>query len=101
MDQQADKGKQGAGLKTVARHILFPLFMTAAFFGVAFTPVALLGCRNRGLIAFAIALVSGILSISASIRAIRGRIKGEQDAVWWIVTALLMAVPVVAMLKLA
>ena len=101
MEQQADQDKQGPGVKTVVRHILFPLFMSIAFFAVAFTPVALLGCRNRGLLAFAIALVSGILSISAALRAIRGKLKGEQNAIWWIVTSLLMAVPVVAMLKMA
>jgi hypothetical protein len=83
------------------RHFLVPLILIVAFFGVAFSPVSLLGCRIRGLLAFGLALASGILAILAALRAIRGRLRGEKDSVWWIVTAMLCAVPLVAMLRLA
>ncbi len=88
-------------LQHLQRHILLPVILTIAFFGVAFSPVSLLGCRTRGLLAFGLALASGILAILAALRAIRRRLKGDRESVWWIVTALLCAVPVVAMLRLA
>jgi hypothetical protein len=42
------------------RHIVLPALAPAAFFLVASTPVEVLGCFNRGLMALTIALASVI-----------------------------------------
>jgi hypothetical protein len=42
------------------RHVVLPGLAPAAFFLVAFTPVEVLGCFNRGLMALAIAMTSVI-----------------------------------------
>ncbi len=86
---------------THSRHIIYPALMTILFFVVALSPVDLLGCRTRGLLAFAIALLSGVGGIFAAVKALKGRIKGDGDSPWWGLSAILLAGPVVAMLIMA
>ena len=85
----------------VIRHVVVPAMMSVAFFSVALTPVALLGCRNRGLLALLVASASGLWSISAAIAAVRRRARGDADAGWWAIRSLVLSAPVVAMLALA
>ncbi len=83
------------------RHFLIPAIMPVLFFVVAFSPVDLLGCRTRGLIALSLALVSGLAAIGTAVMALKGRVKGEAGSEKWILTTLILAIPVVAMLILA
>lgn len=45
--------------------------MPVLFFAVALSPVGLLGCRARRLIAFSLALVSGLAAIGTAVMALR------------------------------
>jgi len=82
-------------------HVIFPALMPAAFFAVAFTPVQVIGCRNRGLLALTIAFMSGFAALAAMIRSRRESGRGPAAQVWWIISALIMTVPVVALLIMA
>lgn len=75
--------------------------MPVLFFAVALSPVGLLGCRAQRLIAFSLALVSGLAAIGTAVMALKGRVKGEAGSEKWIVTTLILAIPVAAMLVLA
>jgi len=86
---------------TLIRHFLIPAIMPAIFFSVALSPVDLLGCRTRGLIALLIAFVSGLAGLGAAVMALKGRAKSEAGSEKWILTALILTIPVVAMLVLA
>lgn len=88
-------------MKRILYHILIPAIMPLLFLVIAATPVEVLGCRNRGLIAFMIALISGLASLGAAIMAIRGRMRNEPDTFRWIVTSLMLVIPVVALIILA
>lgn len=88
-------------MQCFVRHVLIPAIAPVVFFTVAFTPVEVMGCRNRGLAAFAIALLSGLGAIGAAIMGIRGRLRGARFAEWWMLSALILAVPVVALLMMA
>ncbi len=48
---------------TIIRHAIAPAIMPVIFFAVALTPVDLLGCKTRGLVAFSIAFVSGLAGL--------------------------------------
>ncbi|MDH4163983.1 MAG: hypothetical protein OEW15_15035 [Nitrospirota bacterium] len=87
--------------KSHSRHIIYPLLTSALFFAIALSPVDLLGCKTRGLLAFVIAFGSGIGALYSVIKALKGRVKGDKDASWWIVSTLLLTIPVVALLILA
>lgn len=83
------------------RHILLPALAPVVFFLVASTPVEVLGCFNRGLMALSVAMVSVIAGI---IFAVKGRLswrRGDPDAGWWVLSALILAVPPVALIILA
>ena len=81
----------------LALHSLVPIF----FFAVAATPVELLSCRNRGLLAVSIALAGALGSLGAAIMGLRGRIRRDPNSHWWVASALLLAVPAVAVLFMA
>jgi len=83
------------------RHILIPLIVTLIFFAVALSPVELLGCRTRGLIALLIALISGMAALGTAIMRLKGRIQKDANSVWWIATTLVLTIPVVALLIMA
>lgn len=83
------------------RHIIYPALMLLFFFVVALSPVGLLGCRTRGLLALVIALACGILAVFAAIKALKSRLRGDADSQWWMITMLILAIPVVAMIIMA
>ncbi len=87
--------------KGTLHRIFIPVLISILFFAVAATPVELLGCRNRGLIAFVIALISGLASLGAAVIALKGRLRNDPDTYSWILTSLILLIPVVALIILA
>jgi hypothetical protein len=83
------------------RHVVLPALAPAAFFLVASTPVEVLGCFNRGLTALAIAMASVIVGLIFAIKGGLGRRRGDPRARWWATSALILAIPPVALLSLA
>jgi len=83
------------------RHIALPAIAPLLFFAVAATPVEVLGCRTRGLLAFAIALLSALGGLAAAVMALRGRMRGDRHSHWWAASALVLAIPAVGLLILA
>jgi len=83
------------------RHIMMPAILPLIFFAVGLSPVEVLGCRTRGLLALAISFVSGLLALGAVFIGTKGRIQGNSNSVWWVISALILAIPVVGMILLA
>lgn len=88
-------------MKLFSIHVIIPAFVNAAFFAIAFSPVELLGCRTRGLLALLVTAISGIASLAAAIAGARGRLMGDATGLWLTASSLILAVPVVALLILA
>ena len=83
------------------RHILLPALMPIAFFILAQIPVHVIGCRNRGILALLIALTSGIAAIGTSVIGLRERMRGNPDSTRWIISTLILTMPVIALIILA
>jgi len=83
------------------RHIVFPLILPLMFFAAAFSPVEVLGCRNRGLLALAISFISGLLALGTAFKGIKERTQNNSGSYWWVLSALILAIPVVGMILLA
>ncbi len=83
------------------RHIVLPALAPTAFFLVAGSPVEVLGCFNRGLIALSIALISVTAGLIVAVRALRGRVRGEPASGWWVLSALILAIPACGLIILA
>ena len=82
-------------MKKVIKHIMIPAMASILFFAVAALPVELLGCYNRGLIAAIVALAAGVLGIAAAVKAVKGKIRGEENSSLWIASALIFSIPVI------
>jgi len=85
----------------LARHLLLPGIAVVLFCAVAATPVEALGCRNRGLLAFGIALASGLCGVGAALLAVKRAAQKRDDARLAALAAVVAAIPVVALLVLA
>jgi len=83
------------------RHILLPAVMPLAFIIVASIPVEAIGCRSRGILALAIAFTSALAALATSLVALRMRFRGRAGSDRWVVSTLILAIPVVALLALA
>jgi hypothetical protein len=88
-------------MNRIVRFLALPSLVPVFFFAVAATPVEVLGCRNRGLLAVSIALAGVLGTLGAAIMGLRGRIRRDPNSQWWVVSALVLAVPAVAVLFLA
>jgi hypothetical protein len=88
-------------MNPVIKFLCLPAVASIFFFAVAFMPVEVLGCRNRGLLAVSIALAGAMGSLGAAIMGLRGRIRRDPNSPWWVASALLLAVPAVAVLFMA
>jgi hypothetical protein len=88
-------------MQQIRKHIIIPGLVSVAFFAVAFSPVDILGCRLRGLLALSISLLSGIAGIGIAVTSLKKRIRGEADSLWWVVTTILLTIPVVGMILMA
>ncbi len=75
-------------------NVLIPLVIPLTFLMVAATPVELLGCRTRGLIAVAIALAGSLAGLACAVKGLIDRIKGNPGSGWWIISTLILAMPV-------
>jgi len=83
------------------RHIMLPAIFPALFVIFAAIPVDVIGCRNRGLAVALIAFAGGLLGIATAIKALVGKVRGQPDAPWWMASALILAIPLVAVVVLA
>ncbi len=84
-----------------ACHAVVPAIMPAIFFLIAATPVETVGCVTRGLLALVVALASGLAALGTAIMSARGRSRGDVYAPWWVISTLILTIPVVALLILA
>jgi hypothetical protein len=84
-----------------ARHILIPCLAPAVFLALALTPVHVIGCRTRGLLALTVSLVSGLLALGTAIVGAKARLQGDSNASWWVISSLVLTIPVAALIALA
>ncbi len=85
----------------IYRYILLPTFAPLSFLVVATTPVDVLGCATRGLLAVAIAYLSVLAGLASAFIGARGRTRGNPDANWWATSALILSVPAVLLIIFA
>ena len=90
-----------AGIKRIVYHVILPAIVPVLFFTVALTPVEVLGCRLRGLIALFIAFVSVLAALAATIVGAKGRMRHDRNAIWWVTTTIILVIPAIAIIILA
>jgi len=88
-------------MKQIVYHVVVPAIMPVQFFAVASSPVEVLGCLTRGLIALLIAIVSGLAALGAVIIGTKRRAHNNQNAIWWVISSVILVIPVIAIIILA
>ena len=96
-------------MKGIVYHLILPALMPVLFFVVASTPVEVLGCLVRGLIALLIAFISGLAALVTAVigvkggakRGTKGRGRHDKNSIWWVMSTLILVIPVIAMILLA
>jgi len=92
-------------MKRIVYHVILPAIMPVLFFIIVLTPVEVLGCIVRGLIAMLIALISGLAAfvtvIIAAKGGAKGRVRHDRNSIWWVMSTLILVIPVIAMIILA
>jgi len=80
------------------KHITLPLLASLAVVALYLTPVTVIECRTRGLLALAVVLVSFAFGIAFGVRGIRARLRGEAGSGWWIASMCVLALPALLVL---
>ncbi len=88
-------------MKRIVYHLIIPTIMPVLFFVVASTPVEVLGCFVRGLLALLIAFISGLAALVAAIIGAKGRARHDRNSIWWVTSTLILVIPVIAMIVMA
>jgi len=92
---------QESSWKRILAHFVVPAFIPALFFGIASTPVSLLGCRTRGLLALLVTLLGALAALAAAARGIWEKRRNGPYAVWWLVSSLILVIPAVYIVAIA
>jgi len=87
--------------RRILHHVIIPAFLVTLFLLIVSTPVEVIGCRNRGLIAVTIALVGALSALGAVIKGLMGRIRGNSNSNWWITSALILMIPALIVVVIA
>jgi len=80
------------------KHVALPALAPAAIVALYFTPVLLFGCVNRGLLAIAVVLGSALMAFVTASFGMRARIQGHPSANWWLLTTIILTLPLVLVL---
>ena len=98
MDPSTSRTPAESPARTLAAHVLVPALAPLAMTALAFTPVTLFGCVNRGWMAVGLALGSLLVAAYATAQAYRWRAGDRARAMRWILTALLLLLPAMLLL---
>lgn len=88
-------------MNNLTRHILLPSLAPLLFFIIAATPVEVLDCRNRGLLALIIAFASLLGALFCTLHGAKDRSGRDPRSRWWLTTTLILVIAPVALIILA
>ena len=78
-------------------HAALPALAPLALVGLYFTPLTVVSCQARGLLALAVTLIAALAAFVCIARAFRAG-RGTRAGRWWTLTALILTLPLVLLL---
>ena len=88
-------------MKNSKKYFGAAVILAMLFFINAATPVEVLGCYTRGMVAAIIGLVCGFAAIACVSIALKKRMDKDPSDKKWILLSLVLAIPLVALIILA
>jgi hypothetical protein len=84
----------------ILKQVLLSAILPLLFLAVATTPVGFFGCRNRGLIALGLAVISVIFALITSILSLKNRLSGQPFNLILLICTIIQALPAIYILVL-
>lgn len=84
--------------RLVAWHVLVPAVATAAIVALYFTPVSIIPCATRGLLAFGVAVTALLAGVVTAAQAVRFARRDRERAAWWILSTVVLMLPAMLLL---
>lgn len=84
-------------MRTFLKHVALPSMAPAAIVALYLTPVSLVGCANRGLMALGVVFSALIAGIAVGIIGLRVRRDGR-PTVWFSISILILVTPALLVL---
>lgn len=85
MSPAADK------LSLLFRHVALPAVAPLALVVLYSTPLTVVGCAQRGLLALAVTSVATVAAFGCVVMAFRTRARGEDRSSWWMFSTAILA----------
>ena len=77
-------------MNRIVKHIIIPSIAPLALVGLYFTPKAVFGCVNRGLMALAVVLIATCAAVFTTVKGVKERRGGNKQADWWMISTLIL-----------
>ncbi|TAL17854.1 hypothetical protein EPN96_03615 [bacterium] len=82
----------------LTRHVILPFIPALALEALWFTPKETFGCAQRGLMALFVVLAAAAGAFWAIFKGMRAKKGGGSDANWWLLTAIILTLPLLLLL---
>ena len=92
MSPAADK------LSLLLRHVALPALAPLALVALYFTPLTVVGCAERGLLALAVTAVAAVAAFGCIAMAFRARARGDDRSSWWMLSTAILALSLALLL---
>ena len=80
-------------MNALSKHIALPAAAPAAVVALYFTPLSLIWCLNRGLLAVGVVLISLLGALVVAGISLYLRAAQNHSWVWWLISTLILVLP--------
>jgi hypothetical protein len=77
----------------IVKHVALPALASVAVVGLYYTPLSVISCATRGLIALAIVAASLVAAVVVALFGVTARARGGDVSVWSLVSIGILVVP--------
>ncbi len=85
-------------MSAFTKHVLVPAIAPISIVALDFTPVSLVDCVNRGLMALAVVFISLAAGIVTGVLGFKTRGRGTPASGWWIASTCVLVTPALLVL---
>ena len=78
-------------LSLLFRHVALPAVAPLALVALYSTPLTVVGCVERGLLALAVTSVATVAAFGCIVMAFRTRARGDDRSSWWMLSTAVLA----------
>lgn len=80
------------------RHVALPALAPLTLLALYFTPLAVIGCVERGLLALTVSASAAVAAFGCAAMAFRARARGDHRSSWWMLSTAILALSLALLL---